>query len=157
MRALPNRMVESIRIYRSAIATDDENDDNYFEDPFVEEKDDYSASNVIRAGWTLAEGKALVQNDRFSIYRRTERVDVSAIAFYNHFFVVRSLDRTLPARDYSSLDNEDRLYLWRLKELQGNSCPLNRHTVVYAEPFPNGFFFLYTTDEREGSRTYRTL
>ena len=154
MRCLPNRMVEHIRIYRVALPTDDENDENYFEDPFTEETDDYSGSNVIRAGFTVAEGYASVQNDRFSVYRRTERVDVAAIAFYNHFFVVRSLDRTIPQRDYSSLSEEDRLYLWRLKELPNI---INRHTVVYAEPYPNGFFFIYSTDERESSRTYRTL
>lgn len=154
MRCLPNRMVERIRIYRPARSSDDEDSPNYFIDPFVEAEDEYAGTSVIQAGYTVAEGDALVQNDRFSIYRRTERVDVSAIAFYNHFFVVRNLDRTIPTRDYSSLSDDDRLYLWRLKELPNI---INRHTIVYAEPFPSGFFFIYSTDEREGSRTFRTL
>ena len=154
MRCLPDRMVESIRIYRAATDDDDPDDDNYFDDPFAPEGDPYSESDPIRSGYTIAEGKALSQSDRLSIYRRTERVDVGAIAFFNHFFVIRSLDREIPVRNYGSLSDDDRLYLWRLKELPNI---INRHTIVYAEPYPNGFLFLYTTDEREGSRTFRTL
>ena len=148
MRCLPDRFCEDIRIYRAATPDDDKDSDNYFNDPFVEKETDYSGS-MIRAGWKLAEGLAYAQTDRSNVYRRTSEVDVDAVSFFNHFFIVRRLDGTIPEGDYGSIAREDHLYLWRLKE----DPIINRHTIVYVYNYPNNILHIYTTDEREGQRT----
>lgn len=154
MRCLPDRFVEPIRIYRAATVEDDPTSDNYFEDEFAPEGDPYSDECPVRAGWKITDGHALGQHDRISIYRRSERVDVDAIAFYNNYFVVRDLDRELPEIDYGLIPRETSYYLLRMKE---SPDFLNRHTIVYHEHFPNGFLIIYTADERDANRTFVTL
>ena len=150
MKFLPDHYVEDIRIYKPAITQLDVESDVFFADPFVRAGSPYGEQNDIRGGVIVAEGDAYVQEDRSNIYRRTLNIDVRGISFFNLFILVRSLDRELPMIDFGVLDSNERYYLWRMKEFPN---VLARHTIVYARNFPMDSLQIYTTDEREGTRT----
>lgn len=159
MSAIPDRLSESITIYRRAV-TADGSSDRLFPDPFegtgAAAVDQYSGYVDSGSAYRLARGTAVAQEYRVSVHRNAPTVRLEAASFASMLFVVHSVDVDVSQLifDFGSLVSSDRVYLLREREAPNYLHP---HIIVYWHVYSRGGLQLYTVDPREGHLTGVTV